>query len=231
MGLRSSHPFTEEYAVIKTDMQLKQDIEEELRWDPKLNAAQIGVSVDKGTVSLSGAVDTYAAKWAAEDATKRVAGVRTVAQDLTVKILAEHKRTDPEIAAAAESALKWNVFVPKAVTARVSGGSVTLEGPVTWNFQREAAETAIRHLSGVVTVFNFITIKPEVSAGQVKEKVQAALLRQATSDASSVHVDTSGGKVTLTGQVASWRTMDDAEKAAWAVPGVNEVVDKLTISP
>ena len=231
MGLRSSHPFTEEYAVIKTDMQLKQDIEEELRWDPKLNAAQIGVSVDKGTVSLSGAVDTYAAKWAAEDATKRVAGVRTVAQDLTVKILAEHKRTDPEIAAAVESALKWNVFVPKAVTAKVSGGSVTLEGPVTWNFQREAAETAIRHLSGVVTVFNFITIKPEVSAGQVKEKVQAALLRQATSDASSVHVDTSGGKVTLTGQVASWRTMDDAEKAAWAVPGVNEVVDKLTISP
>ena len=231
MGLRSSHPFTEEYAVIKTDMQLKQDIEEELRWDPKLNAAQIGVSVDKGTVTLTGAVDTYAAKWAAEDATKRVAGVRTVAQDLTVKILAEHKRTDPEIAAAAESALKWNVFVPKAVTAKVSGGSVTLEGPVTWNFQREAAETAIRHLSGVVTVFNFITIKPEVSAGQVKEKVQAALLRQATSDASSVHVDTSGGKVTLTGQVASWRTMDDAEKAAWAVPGVNEVVDKLTISP
>ena len=215
----------------KTDMQLKQDIEEELRWDPKLNAAQIGVSVDKGTVSLSGAVDTYAAKWAAEDAAKRVAGVRTVAQDLTVKILAEHKRTDPEIAAAVESALKWNVFVPKAVTAKVSGGSVTLEGPVTWNFQREAAETAIRHLSGVVTVFNFITIKPEVSAGQVKEKVQAALLRQATSDASSVHVDTSGGKVTLTGQVASWRTMDDAEKAAWAVPGVNEVVDKLTISP
>jgi len=231
MGLRSSSHITEEYAVTKTDMQLKQDIEEELRWDPKLNAAQIGVSVDKGTVSLSGAVDTYAAKWAAEDATKRVAGVRTVAQDLTVKILAEHKRTDPEIAAAAESALKWNVFVPKAVTARVSGGSVTLEGPVTWNFQREAAETAIRHLSGVVTVFNFITIKPEVSAGQVKEKVQAALLRQATSDASSVHVDTSGGKVTLTGQVASWRTMDDAEKAAWAVPGVNEVVDKLTISP
>ena len=231
MGLRSSHPFTEEYAVIKTDMQLKQDIEEELRWDPKLNAAQIGVSVDKGTVSLSGAVDTYAAKWAAEAATKRVAGVRTVAQDLTVKILAEHKHTDPEIAAAVESAFKWNVFVPKAVTAKVSGGSVTLEGPVTWNFQREAAETAIRHLSGVVTVFNFITIKPEVSAGQVKEKVQAALLRQATSDASSVHVDTSGGKVTLTGQVASWRTMDDAEKAAWAVPGVNEVVDKLTISP
>jgi osmotically-inducible protein OsmY len=231
MGLRSSSHINEEYAVTKTDMQLKQDIEEELRWDPKLNAAQIGVSVDQGTVTLTGSVDTYAAKWAAEDATKRVAGVRTVAQDLTVKILAEHKRTDPEIAAAVESALKWNVFVPKAVTARVSGGSVTLEGPVTWNFQREAAETAIRHLSGVVTVVNFITIKPEVSAGQVKEKVQAALLRQATSDASSVHVDTSGGKVTLSGHVASWRSMDDAENAAWAAPGVNEVVDKMTISP
>ena len=122
----------------KTDNQLKEDIEQELRWDPKVNAAQIGVSVDKGAVSLLGAVDTYAEKWAAEDATKRVCGVRTVAQDLTVKVLSDHVRSDSDIASAIQSAFKWDVFVPKSVTAKVHGGAVTLEGQVTWNFQRDS---------------------------------------------------------------------------------------------
>src|SRR5271154_6273901 len=112
----------------KTDIQLKQDIEEELLWDPKVNAAQIGVSVDEGAVSLLGTVDTYAEKWAAEDATKRVSGVRTVAQDLTVKILGEHQRSDSDIARAVQSALEWDVSVPNAVTAKVRNGEVTLEG-------------------------------------------------------------------------------------------------------
>ncbi len=214
----------------KTDLQLKQDIEEELRFDPKINAAQIGVSVDKGAVSLLGTVDTYAEKWAAEDATKRVCGVRTVAQDLTVKILIDHKRSDSEIAGAVESAIKWDVFIPKAVTAKVQNGAVTLEGQVTWNFQRDAAERAVRFLAGVMTVNNFIMLKPEVSATQVKEKVQAALERQAKADANSIKIDTSGGKVTLTGRASSWRSMQDAENAAWAAPGVTDVVDQLTVS-
>jgi osmotically-inducible protein OsmY len=118
----------------KTDDQLK---EQELRWDPKVNAAQIGVSVDKGVVSLLGAVDTFPEKWAAEDATKRVSGVRTVAQNLTVKLRSDHVRTDSDIAAATQSALKWDVSVPDSVTAKVHQGAITLEGQVTWNFQRE----------------------------------------------------------------------------------------------
>jgi osmotically-inducible protein OsmY len=211
----------------KTDNQLKEDIEQELRWDPKVNAAQIGVSVDKGVVSLLGAVDTYAEKWAAEDATKRVCGVRTVAQDLTVKVLADHVRTDSDIAAATQSALKWDVFVPKAITAKVHEGSITLEGQVTWNYQRDAAERAVRYLAGVVSVFNAITLKPQTSASQVKEKVVAALQRHAKADAKSIHVEASGSKVTLTGHASSWQAIEDAADAAWAAPGVTEVDDQL----
>jgi osmotically-inducible protein OsmY len=213
----------------KSDNQLKQDIEQELRWDPKINAAQIGVTVDNGVVSLLGTVDTYAEKWAAEDAAKRVCGVRTVALDLTVKILADHARSDSEIAAATQSALKWNVCVPNTVTASVSQGVVTLEGNVTWNFQREAAERAVRYLLGVVSVYNAITLKPQVSASEVKEKVVAALQRHATADAKSIHVAASGSKVTLTGNASSWQSIEDAADAAWAAPGVTEVDDQLHI--
>jgi osmotically-inducible protein OsmY len=215
---------------MKTDLQLKQDIEEELLWDPKVNAAQIGVSVDKGAVSLLGSVDTYAEKWAAEDATKRVFGVRTVAQDLTVKILAEHKRSDSDIAAAVQSALKWDVFVPKTVTAKVQSGWVTLEGQVPWNYQRDAAERSVRYLAGVVGVSNSVTLKPQTSAGEVKEKIKAALQRQATADANSIHIDTSGGKVTLTGHASSWQSIEDAANAAWAAPGVTDVLDQVKMS-
>jgi osmotically-inducible protein OsmY len=211
----------------KTDSQLKQDIETELRWDPKVNAAQIGVSVDKGAVTLLGAVDTYPQKWAAEDATKRFFGVRAVAQDLSVKILSDHKRTDSEIAAAIQQALKWDVLTPSTVTAKVQNSAVSLEGQVKWNFERDAAEQAVRHLTGVVAVYNSITLKPETSASQVKEKIQSALQRQATKDTNSIHVDTSGGKVTLTGHASSWQSIEDAANAAWAAPGVTEVVDQM----
>jgi osmotically-inducible protein OsmY len=216
--------------MTKTDIRLKQDIEEELRWDPRVNATQIAVSVNKGAVSLLGAVDSYAEKWAAEDATKRVNGVRTVAQDLTVKVLGEHKRTDAEIAEAVLGALKWDVFVPEAVTAKVQHGAVTLEGQVTWNFQRDAAERSIRYLSGVTSVYNAVTLKPDVSVSQVKENVQAALRRQAKTDAKSIHVEISGGKVTLTGHASSWQSIEDAAAAAWAAPGVTDVVDQVKMS-
>ena len=216
--------------MTKTDVQLKQDIDQELSWDPKVNAAQIGVSVEKGAVSLLGTVDTYAQKWAAEDAAKRVSGVRTVAQDLTVKILSDHVRSDSDIASAIQSTLKWDVLVPKAVTAVVRDGSVTLEGQVDWNFEREAADRAIRYLTGVVSVNNLVTLKKrEASATQVKEKVEAALQRQATTDAKSIHVETNGGKVTLTGHASSWQSIEDASNAAWAASGVTQVVDKLKI--
>ena len=213
--------------MTKTDAALKRDIETELSWDPKVNSAQIGVSVDQGAVSLLGTVDTYAEKWAAEGATKRVAGVRAVAEDLKVKIQGEHERSDSEIARAVQSALTWDVIVPKDVTAEIKNGAVRLEGQVTWNFQREAAEHAVRYLAGVVSVFNSVTIKPEASTAEVKEKVEAALHRQAKTDAKSIHVATLGGKVTLTGHASSWQTIEDAANAAWAAPGVTEVVDQV----
>ena len=215
----------------KTDIQLKKDIEEELRWDPMVNSAQIGVTVDKGAVSLLGAVDTYAEKWAAEDAAKRVGGVRTIAQDLVVKIQSEHKHSDLEIAEAVQSAIKWNVYIPSTVTAKVQQGAVTLEGEVTWNFQRDAATRAVRYLTGVITVYNSITLKQsQTSVAQVRGKVLAALQRQATTDAKSIDIETSGGKVTLTGHASSWQSIEDAANAAWAVPGVTQVIDQVKMS-
>jgi len=214
----------------KTDMQLKEDIVEELRLDPQVNAAQIGVSVHQGAVTLLGTVDTYAEKWAAEDATKRVSGVRAVAQDLTVAILSDHMHSDTDIAAALQNAFEWNVYIPKTVTARVESGSVTLEGQVIWNYQRVVAERAARCLTGVVAVHNSIMLKPRTSATEVKQKVLAALHRQAVADGKSIHIETEGGKVTLTGHASSWQSIEDATNAAWAVPGVTEVIDQLMIS-
>ena len=214
----------------KSDKQLKQDIEDELRWDPKVNSAQIGVTVDNGAVSLAGTVDNYAQKWAAEDATKRVQGVRTMAEDLSVKVLSDHKHNDSEIASAIQSALRWNVMVPNSVTARVTKGVVTLEGSASWNFEREAAEGAVSYLEGVVSVVNLVALKPQVSATEVKEKIEAALDRQAKSDSKGIKIEASGGTVTLTGHASSWRSTQDAAGAAWATPGVTEVVDRMTVS-
>ncbi|MEI9939173.1 MAG: BON domain-containing protein [Pseudomonadota bacterium] len=217
----------------KSDIQLKQDVERELAWDPKINAAQIGVTVNQGAVSLLGTVDTYAEKWAAEDAAKRVNGVRTIALDLTVKVLGHHKHDDSEIAAAIERTLEWNVLIPKTVVAEVHNGAVTLKGQAEWHYQREAAERAVRQLKGVVDVFNVIALAPETSSAQVKEQIEAALQRQAKADAKSIHVHTSAGKVTLTGHASSWQSIEDAANAAWAAPGVTQVIDqvKMEMSP
>ena len=180
--------------------------------------------------SLNGEVDTYAEKWAAHEAAKRVSGVRTVAEDLSVKILGRHQHTDSEIAQAVLTALSWDVWIPKTVQAKVEAGWVTLEGSVASNYQRESALRAVRYLMGVVGVTNTVVIEHDVSIEQVKEKVQAALLRQATADAASISVGTSGGTVTLTGEAGSFHAIEDAAAAAWAAPGVTQVIDQVAMT-
>ena len=213
----------------KNDAQLKRDIEAELDWDPRVNAAQVGVTVDEGAVSLLGTVGTYAEKWAAEEATKRVAGVRTVAADLRVKLDPASEHDDQEIALAIESGLAWNVFIPATIQAKVQHGEVTLEGQAVWNFQREAAVHLARHVRGVVLVHDLIRLAPaaSVAPAKVKESIEAALQRQAIADARSIRVETTGGKVTLSGKASSWQAIEGAASAAWAAPGVTEVVDQV----
>jgi len=211
----------------KTNNPLREGIEQELLWDPKVNTAQIGVSLYKGVISLLGAIGAFPEKWASENASKRVCGGRTVAQHVTVKRLSDHVRTDSVIASATQSALKSDFYVPNEVTAKVHQGAITLEGQVSWNYQREAAARAVRHLAGVVSVFNAIALKPQTSACQVKNKVGGA--RHATADAKWIHVSSSGSKVTLTGHASSWQAIEEAANAAWAAPGVTQVDDQLQI--
>ena len=214
----------------KTDLQLKHDIEEELSWDPRVNSAQVGVSVDKGAVSLVGRVDTYPEKLAAEQAAQRVSGVRTVAQTLTVKVLPAHERSDADIADAVQNALMWDVAVPSGVAVSVQLGCVELTGQVAWNHQRTAAEQAVRNLVGVVNISNAITLLPHAAPRQVKQNVHAALHRQGIADAKAIHVEESDGKVTLTGYAPFWQAIQDAANAAWAAPGVTHVVDRVKLS-
>ena len=216
--------------MIKTDAQLSQEVELELASEPKLNASGIALKVDQGAVSLLGTIDTYAEKAIAENAAKRVNGVRAIALDLEVRLPESHLRTDSDIAVAVQNALTWDVLIPTTVMGKVEDGWITLEGPVTWNYQREAAEQAVRNLVGVVGVFNSVTIKPEVSAAEVKEKIGAALERRARASVQAIRVEVAGGKVTLTGHAGSWRAVEDAANAAWAVPGVTEVVDQVKMS-
>lgn len=213
--------------MTKSDLQLKHDVEQELLWDPKINAAQIGVTVDAGTVSLFGAVSTYGEKLGSSEAAKRVSGVRCVADDISVKVLGEHVRSDSELAAAIQRALEWNVMVPKSVTIKVQEGWITLEGTVAGNYQREAAERAMLYLSGVVGVTNAIELRVEGSSTEVKNRIESALKRHAVADAKSIEVGFSDGKVTLTGFVTSWPAIQDARDAAWAAPGVTDVDDQL----
>jgi len=221
---------------MKNDIELKRDIEAELQWDPRIHAARIGVTVENGVVALLGEVDSYAEKWAAAEAAKRVDGVRALAQDLTVRIADSEQRSDADVAAAALHALHWDVWVPADVTVQVQLGRITLGGRVEWNYQRAAAERAVSNLAGVTSVINAIRLRApaegspaDMSASQVLESVEAALRRQAATDAQSIHVDMTGHKVTLSGEAASFQAIADATHAAWAAPGVSEVVEHVTM--
>lgn len=215
---------------MKTDAEIQKDVMEELRWEPLLNASEIGVAVKNGIVTLSGTVDTYGKKVAAEDAAKSVAGVKAVAEDIEVRLSAFGSRNDTEIAQAVMNALKWHSAVQEdKIKIKVEGGWVTLEGEVEWEFQKSAARTMVENLTGVVGIINNIKIQPSVVATDIKRKINAAFHRSATVDSEKINLEVVGSKVILKGKVRSYAEKKDAENAAWLAPGVDKVENKLEI--
>jgi osmotically-inducible protein OsmY len=213
------------------DLSLRKDVLEELEWDPSIDSRTIGVAVEDGIIALTGHVASYADKTNAEKIVKRVHGVQGVANDLEVRLPTSIERDDVDVARAAVDALEWNASVPKdRIQASVSNGWVTLEGEVDWYYQKRAAEDAVDIIAGVRGVTNKINVKAlQARAEDVKEKIEAALRRNAEIDANNIEVRTTDGRVTLTGTVRSWVERQDAVNAAWSAPGVTNVDDQIRV--
>jgi osmotically-inducible protein OsmY len=216
---------------MKNDKQLQQDIIDDLRWDPSIDASKIGVAVTNGVVTLTGSVPSYFQKQNTERVAKRVAGVRAVANDIEVQLPSAVEKTDAGVATAALNALKWSTSVPdENVKVSVSKGWITLEGSVEWNYQREAAEKAVEELIGVKGVTNRISVSPHIKSREVKSEIKAALHRYAELESRNIDVEATDNSVTLKGSVRSWAERKEAENAAWMAPGVTQVKNEIIVS-
>jgi osmotically-inducible protein OsmY len=212
------------------DAEIQSNVLEELLFDPQVDAAAIGVSVNDGVVSLTGHVSSFAEKVAAEKATQRVKGVRAIVQNVEVRLDDEAICNDEEIATRAANVLAWSVTPPKkGVKVRVDNGWVTLHGDVKWAFQRDDAERAIRRLTGIKGVSNMLVVTNTANANDISNNIKRAFHRNAEVDAGAINIAVDGSKVTLTGKVRAWSERMAAEQAAWATPGVSQIVDHISI--